>query len=458
MKLINYIFGLILFITPVISCASDQIIAGTLSYSNSSSQPIIIEKNTDGSWIMNHQISELPADLTRGMLSSSSCSNNTCIAAGYYQKKTDDLAPLILISQNKGKTWVFVKQINGIPFYVNEVNIFNVHCDNKICMAVGQTKTHAADDKKKDLPLLLISKDNGVSWVYSNGGLVNLFSKTGGRLSSVTHSGTTWITSGYYNYYPFPWVRYYQAQLLMVSQDSGNSWKEINLNGNPIIPPALGILEDLKCSGNLCYIVGENGTNIPLIARSNDNGANWMIIKNISGIPSSVEFADLEKISCANDSCFASGSDFNGSTKPFLFMVSNDKGLSWSQINNIQNLPSDFERGEVKNISCTNNKTCGAIGWWINSRVNPQFFPMLLISQDAGQSWVFQNMSNIINDFSSASFYAINCADDTCMIIGKMKNSPLILTSVDKGESWKSITNIDGLPNHKDCELVTFVN
>lgn len=287
--------------------------------------------------------------------------------------------------------------------------------------------------------LLLISSDKGKSWNVSNAGVVNLMRKSGGQIDSIVKSGHNWMASGFYWYSIFPSPVPNQSQLFFTSQDNGLTWKEINLESTRVVPPARGLLLDFKCINSVCLQVG-TGNGHPIIARSEDSGDTWNVIKNIAGGDDSI----FDKLTCYRDFCVAADENL---------IFSHDKGQSWAQSSKINNTPNDFKYGGIKQVSCYNDTMCAAVGWWTNK--NGAFFPMIINTRDGGETWIYQN-----NPFITAinEFNAIQCSESMCEIIGTRDRSFLILTSQDGGLTWTSQNEIIGLPSSIESGLISFLN
>ncbi len=403
-------------------------------------KPLIIQKNSDAIWSKNTNISGLPANMNNASLRISSCSNNYCVAIGDYQNSENKSLPLIMLSKDHGKSWVFINKISGIPAYVNEVSISDLHCENNTCMAGGRMLYYVGSGSHQK-PLLLISSNNGDSWSVSNAGTVNLMSKSEGQLNSIAKSGKNWMANGIYEYAPFPLPREYQSKFFMISKDDGATWKEVNIENRAIIPPARGVLFDLKCMNNICLQLGTDKDLQPLVARSEDNGNTWKIIKDISGGDTS----SVDRLTCYNDFCVVADEQL---------IISHDKGLSWtpSQINN---KPDDFMYSGIKQVSCYNDTMCTGIGWWRKKNYDDTFFPMVITTHDGGATWTYQD-----NPFIAAGneFNSIQCTLNVCDIVGTKDDSYLILTSQDDGLTWTSKNEIIGLPSHSYSGLISFLN
>jgi hypothetical protein len=433
----------ILFLFPIYSFANPMVIGYEGRYI-SSNKPLIIEKNSDGTWSKNPNIFGLPVDINHASLYASSCTTHYCVAAGNYQKNGNSkVLPLILSSRDQEKSWTAVNKISGLPSYLKEVDIYALNCENDTCMAGGRVLYDIAGYEHQ-LPVLLISSNNGETWTASNASVVNLMGKTDGQLVNVVKSGPNWLVSGFY-YYPiyFPSPILHQAKLFMISHDNGSTWKEINIEGGPIIPPAAGLLFDLKCTNNVCLQTGSVSKGLPSIARSEDNGNTWKMLKDISITPTVLD--------CYQNFCVSA---VDSTDHELAISISHDQGITWtkSQTNNI---PDDFQYGGIKQISCLNDKMCAAIGWWRNKKYDFQFFPMLLTSHDAGATWTYQDSQYVTG---RTNFISVHCAADVCLIIGDTEDSPLILTSHDEGQSWTSQTEITGMPLHSSGSLISFLN
>jgi hypothetical protein len=105
-----------------------------------------------------------------GQFLSVSCTSSICIAVGSYVDDNNRTNPLLAQSLDSGVTWVFPYSITQPVFMPNDTfpfqsdGMFNsAECKEDICIASGSY----VDATNVKAPLLAISKDKGVTWLYS---------------------------------------------------------------------------------------------------------------------------------------------------------------------------------------------------------------------------------------------------------------------------------------------------
>lgn len=444
-----------MFLFPIYSYANPIVLGEEGNYVDTN-KPMIVQKNSDGTWSKNTAVSGIPADINHASLYHSICDDQLCIAIGSFEKKDSyKVLPMIFSSQDKGQTWSNITKISGIPLLAQDVNLYDVKCHDKTCMAAGRFTFYFLGYEHQ-APFLLISQDKGQSWTTSNAGTVNLMGKKEGQIDNISYSGKNWLAIGSYlhrNHFPSPILD--QSKFLMISQDNGLTWTEKNIEGGPALPPSNGLLWGLNCDNNVCIALGflSKDSKLPFIARSEDSGQNWKMINDISGMPADSDNPSVDKIICSQNFCIANGDNDLG--RELLFLISHDQGLSWKNSQNINNLPQDYDHGGISQISCLNEQFCTAVGWWMSKNDKDNFYPMLFVTYDSGETWTYQDSPFITYH---NSFNSVQCADGVCDVIGTSGDSPLILTSVNQGQTWTAQTEIGGLPSHSGSELVTFLN
>lgn len=97
------------------------------------------------------------------------CQKENCIAVGSYHPNNNrsiiNYTPLIAVSHNSGKTWVYVKDlVSKLPTDYASADFWNVGCNEKICLAGGQLSLKQRGGK----PFLMYSKDHGDTWSMLN--------------------------------------------------------------------------------------------------------------------------------------------------------------------------------------------------------------------------------------------------------------------------------------------------
>jgi photosystem II stability/assembly factor-like uncharacterized protein len=253
--------------------------------------------------------------------------------------------------------------------------------------------------------------------------------------------------------------------LIMVSNNEGKSWGFIEtISGLPSDVSAW--LADIQCTEKACFAAGtyrktedspQSGS--PLLLRSNDHGKSWSMITNITGIPTHV--SHLSSISCIDNICVAAARYWLGKA---LFFVSHDGGNSWVTVDNTYHLPANIRGVSIFSVSCT-KKVCSAGGEYIDLDGSPSV-PMLLTSHDEGLSWTSVDIANLLSDFGAIG--AVTCTSTSCTAVGnywidnengESHQLPVLLTSIDDGNSWSLAKDILDYPaNLKDGNLYILTN
>jgi hypothetical protein len=235
-----------------------------------------------------------------GFFVSSSCTGvgekATCIAAGSYSR-ISSIMPLLVLSQNGGKTWSYPPSI--LDDLANRIGhefggaLFNAaSCTGSgkktVCIASGSYFRKSG----RSIPLIAVTRDNGNTWSYPSFIYTKLKTLVDNEFFAGTFDSASCIgkgdeaictAAGNYctNIACFP--------LLATSSDSGKTWSyppSIYSNLTSIISPefAYGILSSVSCGGiaehHLCIAAGQfsNTTSEtwPLLAVSTDRGQTWL--------------------------------------------------------------------------------------------------------------------------------------------------------------------------------------
>ncbi|WP_058447665.1 WD40/YVTN/BNR-like repeat-containing protein [Legionella feeleii] len=233
-----------------------------------------------------------------------------------------------------------------------------------------------------------------------------------------------------------------RTPLIFLSATNGSAWSPITTS----LPPDFannGSLAASSCTGINCIAAGvyNNGvTNRPLILFSSDAGSSW----NSVTAPVPVDFVSSAVImttTCELTTCVAAGAYSNGAVIKALILVSNSSGESWFAANPV--LPADFlNLASLNSATCTGT-TCVAAGTYMNV-LNIQL-PLLLVSHNSGASWVSvtPTLSPTFSDLGTIN--SVTCEGTVCIATGfffdtLFQGLPLILVSNDLGNSWNFVT------------------
>lgn len=212
-----------------VSCSSDMCMAvGTYESQNTQSHyPMVITTHNNGEdW--EYQSVGAPDDrVGNAVFTSSSCSTGSCIAAGYYATERG-YYPMLASSVDKGVTWTYGVDSQNSPADFSNMGLFvGASCTQNICIAGGYYFTDMAS-----LPMIVMSTDLGATWTYVEQTLPG--GSNLAMLNGVACQDTTCIAGGEYkvrngdgttSVYP----------LLSVSTDNGATW-DYQINGEQYLP------------------------------------------------------------------------------------------------------------------------------------------------------------------------------------------------------------------------------
>lgn len=289
-------------------------------------------------------------DEERVFLNTVTCAQKTCLIVGSYKKlNTSNVSqtPIILLSNDGGETFasilptVFPDEMDQTDN--TQASLNNISCTNNTCVAVGYyLKKNSPINSSYYAPLIFISNNRGQT--FNQSGTVILPSDAGdafATLQSVTCSKQNCVAVGTYQTLAQQIASNGQTPLTVYSIDGGKTFIS-----SSIATPADGVagfnlLHGVTClENNVCITVGEYQkplfTFAPLIARSINQGQEWpSIIKSTipssppSGIP---ESAELFSIACASPFCVSVGGykPNTNETRIPLAVLSTDDGLTFS--------------------------------------------------------------------------------------------------------------------------------
>ena len=174
---------------------------------------------------------------------------------------------LILISNDNGDTWIDKTNQNFTGNLYLAPVLSTVSFGNNTWIVTGSGNTYGSQ-------IILISKDNGNTWTQKK-----LFA--GLIVSKMTYGNGTWIAVANGNEH--------ENNKFLISKDNGNSWIQK-------VPPIKKVLTGIAFGNNLWMAVGHNG----LILISNDNGDTWTQKASPTGV-------SLTDISYTNPAWIAGG-------------------------------------------------------------------------------------------------------------------------------------------------------
>jgi len=273
------------------SCDGNICIAAGVYSAGDSDRPLLaVSRNAGSSWTYPAAIYSnilLPANFSSGSFTAASCSGNLCLAAGYYNRSTSDTRPLLAVTQNGGSSWSYPNAIlTNLPTNTTDASFVNASCSGSVCIAVG-SYTDNTEPQAITRPLVVVSRDKGITWKYPSSIYTNLPRNFGGNafFSGASCSGSLCIASGYYN------VSIDSTRpLLAVSRDGGLTWTYpasiySKLPANFINNASFSY--GTYCRGAICFAGGkysdETGTPRPLLALTQNGGLTWTYPSAING-------------------------------------------------------------------------------------------------------------------------------------------------------------------------------
>lgn len=300
-----------------LNCSGNICIAigtGAIVPKNESVFPIVLRSEDTGkTW------KYIPTPYPRNFLfhtAQISFSGTNCVIAGTVWKEEDGLYyPLILTSHDLGRSWSLVTKIENLPAKQNNL-LMNVSCDGSNCVAVGMEANLQAKEIK---PLFIYSNDAGQTWSYSNSVQSNM---VGAGAFSVNCTGTFCIAGGGRDYVNSP----NNASLIWTSKDSGKSWTSPSISGAP-----LTFVSSTQCEGSSCVAMN---TFPAFVATSQDQGLSWKKAE-ISDPLGLLHIASLSSLSCAGNDCNITGVYYAMAVFRPFFLLSHDHGMTWQFNQNI---------------------------------------------------------------------------------------------------------------------------
>lgn len=176
-------------------------------------------------------------------------------------------------------------------------------------------------------------------------------------------------------------------------------------------------------------------TTLPLIGMSADDGQNWFVSKQLSGLPDSTDNLTFTASTWnGNSGIFVGSYKDKYSRQNHLFVVKNNFAQE------ITNLPKGFISGKLTDIACMEN-TCISVGHYHGSP--KEYLPFSLISHNNGINWNINDLSTLHpDDFVKGKLESISCSMNNCVAIGNYLNKnnvirPYIIRSQDNGKNWK---------------------
>lgn len=332
----------------------------------------------------------------------------------------------LLKSENDGASWSLT---GNIP---DNMLSKNMECTHKTCVIIG-------NDIKASL---LISHDNGISWVKKN----HL-----GYPNAITCIQDMCVLVGEND----------QKPMISISQDAGETWSIKNITNVP--KELTGSLNQVSCNENLCTAVGTTArdphslNNLPIVVASEDHGQTWSFVKKITGLPTNIHSVDNLIVKCNHHTCIVAG---HYTTENFIYhmllLASDDIGQTWKTIEELPEL-KNLENGLSIEDMVYSDGTFIIVGGY--NKDKGFLKSLIIVSNDDGHSWSLRNISG--SEFKDAGWLnSISCNDSTCVAgghefyEGRIYFGLTLLVSNDTGNTWSLIPYVAGTDYTPDIDKV----
>lgn len=161
-----------------VSCISTTCVAGGYYNDGVAQRPLLaVSQDLGNTWVFPFSITApdfIPGNPfpynNNGTINSVSCTSSICIAVGTYFDAGNVQRPLLAQSLDSGSTWEYPASITNpsfVPFdyfsFDNNGQLYSAKCNEEICIASG---TYFSSSLTTTTPLIVTSKDKGVTWEY----------------------------------------------------------------------------------------------------------------------------------------------------------------------------------------------------------------------------------------------------------------------------------------------------
>lgn len=409
-----------------------------------------------------------------GRLNEVSCTrdgeNAICIAVGFAYNN-GGIFPLLVKSLDGGKNFTVDKNVTN---YSELGTLLTSSCtasgNTAMCIAGGYTGAN----KETGRPLLIQSKDGGMTWVkmaiseINNFGLFKKASCTGGNTSPTTCIAVGWGNQNQSsNMYP----------ILAQSTDGGKTWAQKSITN--ISPLIQGQLYAASCTGEgsyaMCVAVGNYTpyvSKIPMLVQTTDGGNTWINKKYIFySQPRSIFDLTFTDVNCnggnTNTICTIVGRI--GTNDPLFNPIvyqTTDRGITWIK-NSLETFPTLWN-GTVNSVSCAglgSNSFCAAAGAGSlkpadTSKKDSQLTTFPLILQSYGSKWLVSSLFNPSPNLNT--LYSTTCVsglNNFCLAVGLATTNsisqPLLAATTNNLSNWNIIPIKDipdqGLLGNSSC-------
>lgn len=389
-----------------------------------------------------------------GILFNVDCVGDICITNGEYTALDNKIYPLLAVSRDAGQSWEYQvdKKIFSLPSEYNKDGFFNdIDCEESLCAAAGKYKITLSNQQ---FPMLLFSKNSAVTWQYpidsTSSTLPDLYNRDG-EFSNVGCTENICAASGTY-------LSNVSRRTLMlaVSVNNNQNWDYVIESGNN--PPSdyfdSGLFSGMSCDGNSCVAVGEYrdaNTRFPMLVASLDDGVTWNYkVDKANGLPDDfLRNGMLANVNCSGGYCVATGSytSEDDLLQYPILLTSDDAGDTWDyEVKSNLNLPDDYgDTGGFSNVSCDASH-CAATGFYVDE--DAQAFPMFIVTTDFA-TWDYQisKDKHLPNNYLTiGGLFTVSCSTEVCMTGGRYLdtlggNAPMLLLNPEGGSTYDFVVD-----------------
>jgi Neuraminidase (sialidase) len=426
------------FLIPTVSLA-EQATTFIVAGSDKNEKSPFMTVSHDGGKTWNKKT--LPFSSYGARIAKATCADansKLCLAVGEEYNASYDLrSPLLYVSQDGGNTWQ-VPTIKDLP----KGSLSNVSCTGSgkstLCVASGDEAIKQKNGGYHYKPIILVSQDEGVSWSVKtiSGAAPSSLTLSQVSCTGSTPSSTVCVINAD-SYAPT------KAPKFIVSTDQGATWTVKSVQTLSTPEP---LLYALSCSGEgtsaVCAATGEKEDGLPFFIVSSDGGQTFEEKTTKEKIPDSFLLSIKCKGNGASAFCVAGGAQESREIYDSydLIITSHDGGQTWEK-RTINNLPEHYSKwlaNKIRDISCTNQSTCVATGYFTIGDGDEPYLPLIATSSDKGKTWFFKKSPYRTSETSNNVY----CVDNgpACITTGGIaSNSNYKLwaqISEDGGNTW----------------------
>jgi len=432
--------------------------------------PLILNNtncSTGISWCAQPQSNiTLPSDFSQNaQISAITCNGiDNCIMVGDYTNQASTIFPLILNNTTScSTTWCPVQAINiSLPDDAatgTNALISSVGCNyaGPSCFAGGYYSSNVTNSL---VPLILNNVNNETAWTGVPQADIQEpgdFSFANPLNSVYCNGANCTITGSYFNSSGME-LPYILNNVNTSNCVSPYVWCQPNSIAQPDDFASAGMLNSVNCAAGSgatieCAAVGSyfNGTDIVLLLlNSTDSSQDWSL-GSYTPPPDVANNTILYSVTCTTGGICTAVGTFSSNVYGFAapLFLSTTGGVDWTAAaaSDIE-LPTDAIAGTIQiNSNSCNGANCTSVGFYFSGD-NSTNMPLILNSVDSGNSWTLPTgMVNLPAGGSDYQLFSVSCNGMDCTAVGGYtdnsgNNDSLILNSADNGNSWAPASSI----------------